>query len=361
MAGTPHPGIRPRRPWLSLLGLAILWVTVAILTAWTFGALWYDFPVKSLSPMVAWVYLAAALALVIFGRGQGQKLGLLFTGFAVVAGWWFTLQPSNDRVWQPDVAQTAWAEVAGDQVTLHNVRNCDYRTETDFTPIWETRIVDLSHLTGVDLAICYWGSPYMAHPIASFQFSDAPPVCFSIETRKEKGETYSAIGGLYRQFELIYICADERDVLRLRTNFRPGEEIYLYRLVGQPGAARQRFLDYVTAMNDLHEKARWYNAATANCTTSIRTQHGASQRKAWDWRLLVNGYMDQMFYEQGAFAGGLPFTELKARARINDAAKAADSDPDFSKRIRAGRPGFTNTLPIPAIPPSENHQHAGRR
>jgi hypothetical protein len=120
------------------------------------------------------------------------------------------------------VAKTPWAETDGERITLHNVRNCDYRTETDYTARWETRNVDLAHLSGLDLAINYWGSAWMAHPIVSFQFDNAPPICFSIETRKEIGESYSAVGGIYRQFELIYVCADELDVVRLRTCFRHG-------------------------------------------------------------------------------------------------------------------------------------------
>jgi len=336
-AAPAHPH---RRSWLVILLSIPLWLVVFILTAWTFGALSYDFPIHSFRQIAAGFYLVAALVVLVKVRGMWRKMGCLVLSFALVLAWWLTLQPSNDRTWQPDVAQTAWGEIDGDRVTLHNVRNCDYRTETDFTPHWETRTVDLSHLTGVDLAICYWGSPSMAHPIASFQFSDAPPVCFSIETRKEQGESYSAIGGLYRQFELIYICADERDVLRLRTNFRPGEDIYLYRLVGSPEAARGRFMDYLAAMNELHQHARWYNAVTTNCTTSIRSQHDSTHRMAWDWRLLVNGYMDEMLYEHGRLAGDLPFPALKEAAHINPAAKAAGNDPDFSKRIRENRPGF---------------------
>ena len=146
------------------------------------------------------------------------------------------------------MAQEPWAEINGDEVTLHNVRNCDYRTETDYTPRWETRTVRLSQLTGIDLAINYWGSPWMAHPIASFQFADAPPLCFSIETRKEIGESYSAIGGLYRQFELIYIVADERDVIRVRTNFRHGEDVYLYRTTGAAGESAR-------AVHGIHRRA----------------------------------------------------------------------------------------------------------
>jgi hypothetical protein len=181
----------------------------------------------------------------------------------------------------------------------------------------------------------------MTHPIVSFQFSDAPPIAFSIETRKEAGESYSAIGGLYRQFELIYIAADERDVIRVRTNIRKGETVWLYRTTLDPADARQRFLEYVASLNALHQQPRWYNAITTNCTTAIRTQHPKTKRAAWDWRVLINGKIDELFYDRRVIAtDGLPFAELKRRAMINEAARAAGNTPDFSRRIRENRPGF---------------------
>jgi hypothetical protein len=201
--------------------------------------------------------------------------------------------------------------------------------------------VRLSQLTGIDMAIDYWGSPYMAHPIVSFQFADAPPLCFSIETRKKKGQSYSAIGGLYRQFELVYIVADERDVIRVRTNYRKGEDIYLYRLTLSPEKARERFHEYLVTLNRINEHPRWYNAITTNCTTSIRSQHPGHERMPWDWRILVNGKGDEMMYERKTIVtAGLLFAELKQRSHINVAAREADAAPDFSQRIRAGNPGM---------------------
>jgi hypothetical protein len=318
---------------------ALAWLLALGYVVWAFGALYYDFPL--LNAVVAWAFALAVLVVIIFAHGARRKLGATFFGFALVLAWWITLKPSNTRGWQPDVAQTAWAEVKGDEVTLHNVRNCDYRTEADYTPRWETRTVRVSQITGVDLAINYWGSPWMAHPIASFQFADAPPVCFSIETRKEIGESYSAIGGLYRQFELIYIVADERDVIRVRTNYRHGEDIYLYRTTFTPAQARERFHEYLRSLNQIHDRPRWYNAITTNCTTTIRDQHPSAERMPWDWRILLNGKGDELMFERHTIAtDGLPFAELKQRALINPAAQAANDAPDFSRRIRKDRPGF---------------------
>lgn len=327
---------------LLAIAVCVAWLIALGCVAWAFGALHFDFPVwKSAA---AWTFVIIVLAAVVFLRGAWRKLGAVFLAFAVVLVWWRTLSPTNDADWQPDVAQVAWAEIHGDEVTLHNVRNCDYRTNTDFTPHWETRTVRLSQITGVDIAVDYWGSPWIAHPIVSFQFADAPPVCFSIETRVKNGQAYSPIGGLYRSYELIYIVSGERDVIRLRTNYRM-EDIYLYRTTFTAAQARERFLEYLRVLNELCEKPRWYNEITTNCTTSIRAQTPKGQRLPWDWRILLNGKGDEMMYECGTIeTGGLPFSELKKRALIDDAAKAAGDSPDFSRLIREGRPGFVVPL-----------------
>lgn len=340
----------PRR-FLTIASFVLLWIGIAGWVAWSFGALWFDYPVAAFSHAVAFVYLAAVLVLLfIFARGTGgarrRRSAVLGVGVltVLVSLWWFLLQPSNERDWQTDVSRTPWAEVNGDLVTIHNVRNFDYRPDDrtgEKEPRWETRTVRLSRLSGMDAFLNFWGISWMAHPILSFQFEDASPIAFSIETRKEKGEDYSALGGLYRRFELIYVVADERDVIRVRSNYREGEDVYLYRLGMPRDEVRERFLEYIRSMNELHDHPRWYNAITANCTTSVRSQRSVAVRNPWDLRILLNGNIDEMFYQRGLLVTErLPFPELRRRAQINAVAKAADQDSKFSERIRAGRPGF---------------------
>jgi hypothetical protein len=321
--------------WVGGLLFAIVGLIAA---AWAFGAVWFDGPFGAGNKIAAALLAIAFVVVLLFVRPFWRKLGIFVVFFAGVLIWWLSIKPTQDRDWQPDVAQKAWADIQGDEVILHNVRNCDYRTEADYTPHWETRTVRISQITGIDLAVGYWGSPWIAHPIASFQFADAPPLCFSIETRKKLDQTYSTIGGLYRQFELIYIVADERDAIRVRTNYRK-EDIYLYRTTISPAHARERFLEYIHSLNALRNKPRWYNAITTNCTTSIRTQHPPGERMPWDWRILLNGKGDELMYERHLIVtGGLPFGELKARSLINARAKAAGASPDFSQLIRVGLP-----------------------
>lgn len=325
--------------------LAPAWLVILALAAWAGAALYVDLPVPALRLPVAIAFGIAIFAALILVRGHGRKALACLIGFGAVLAWWLTISPSNDRTWQGDVARTPWADIDGDRVTVHDVRNFDYRTEIDYTPRWETRSYDLSQIRGVDLFITYWGSPWIAHPIASFQFGPDQHVAISIETRKEMGEDYSTLRGFFRQYELIYIVADERDLIRLRTNYRSGEEVYLYRTTATPEAARSIFLDYLRSVNELHADPAFYNAVTSNCTTNIRLHAkaaGGPPAPPWDWRLLLNGKSDEFAYQYGRLAGDLPFADLKQQAHINDAARAAGSASDFSTRIRQARAGFAS-------------------
>lgn len=308
---------------------------------WAAGALFFDLPWAALRGPVAVAFFVAVAVVAFLVKGAWKRVSVLFLAFGIVCVWWLTLQPSNDRNWQIDVSKTAWAEINGDTVTIHNFRNFDYRSVTDMVPRWETRTVRLSQLKEADISINFWGSDLMAHPIVSFQFHDSPPVCISIEIRREEGESFSALGGFYRSFELIYLVGDENDLLRVRTNIREGEDIFLYRLTLPPEEAKRRFLEYLAALNAIHERPRWYNAVFANCTTAIRSQRDRAYRAVWDWRMLLNGEGDRMLFERGALVtGGLSFEELKKQAHINEAARAAHESPTFSQDIRKGRVGF---------------------
>ena len=332
----------PTHLWRRVATLAgrgfVLLLTLA-LTAWAAAALYFDLlPGTSLRTLGASSYGLAMVGALLTFRGRGKAIAICLAGFALVLAWWLTLKPSNDRAWQPDVAQTAWAEIDGDHVTIHNVRNCDYRTEGDYTPHWETRAYDLAQIRGMDIFLTYWGSPWIAHPIVSFQFGDNDYIAMSIETRKEVGEQYSAIRGFFRYYELIYTVSDERDVVRLRTNYRKGEETYLFHTRATPEHARATFLNYLKKINRIRNRPEWYNALTNNCTTNIATLAGEPQL---DWRVLLNGRADQMLFERGDLAtGNLPFAQFKQQAHINAAARAANDAPDFSRRIREGRAGF---------------------
>jgi Domain of unknown function (DUF4105) len=330
--------------WLRRIVFAIAILIALLLTVWSAAALFFDSPFPALRTPAAIIYVILVLAALVLLRRSHFGLVIAFVGFALVALWWFTLKPTNQRNWQADDAQTASAEINGDHITIHNVRNCSYITTHDYTCQWETRSYDLANLSGIDLFITWWGPTLIAHPIVSFDFGPQGHVPMSIETRDVVGQSYSAVRGFFRQYELIYTVSDERDVVRLRTNYRKDEEVYVFRTTVKPEFSRKIFMDYLQRVNDLHNSPEWYNAVTNNCTTNIDVSASQAQgrKTVYDWRVLLNGKMDEMLYEHNRIVtGGLSLPALKAQAHINAAAKAAGDSPEWSSVVRAGRVGFT--------------------
>jgi len=319
--------------------LLVLFSLLAMAGWGTLAILFSNLPAP-LRPWVAALFGVGSLV-ALAGRYSSlqSRLGFL-AAFAVVLVWWLFMPPSNNRNWQPDVAVLPWADIQGTRVTIHNIRNCDYRSETDYTVRHYDRTFDLAGLKSVDLVLVYWGFPYIAHTMLSFGFEDGGVVTFSVETRKEIGEEYSNFKGFFRQYELTYVVADERDLIGLRANYR-GEQVYLYRLHESADLARRVFLDYLREVNSLKERPQWYNALTGNCTTSFRIGRAPYNPDArLDWRLIANGFIDEMLYESRAIDTSMPFPELKKRSLINERAKTVDKSPDFSKLIRVGLPGM---------------------
>jgi hypothetical protein len=333
---------------LRLLGV-LLFVGLGL---WSTLAIYYsNLPAPWLRGLATAVYPLSLIAVLVRVRPCWLARVIVLTSFALVVLWFLLIPPSNNRDWLPDVALLPFAEVNGERVTLHNIRNCDYRTETDYKVQHYDKTVELAKLQSIDFYVVYWGSPMIAHTMMSFGFGGDDYVCFSIETRKEKGETYSAIKGFFRQFELTYVIGDERDLVRLRTNYR-GEQVYLYRLNTDMAMARLVFLDYLKRVNRLKERPEWYNAVTANCTTMIRGHTKPYVQNAhFDWRILLNGRIDEMAYERKSLDQSLPFVQLKEHSLINSRAKAADQDSAFSKRIREALPG----TPAAVLPRAQNH------
>jgi hypothetical protein len=325
---------------LVLIGLLMLGVS-----GWgALALLYWDDANPTLRNTLALVWVLVALLLLVafaLGRSRWRALAAFAVLFALLLASWRALAPSNDRAWVPENAVLAYASIDGDRVTLHNIRNFDYRTDSDFTPAYYDHTFDLKQLDAVDLYAVYWMGPKIAHVFVSFGFSDGKHVAISIETRRAQGQAYSSVKGFFRQYELYYVVADERDAVRLRTNKRhdPPEQVYLYRLHGKPENMRLLFLEYLQQVNALKERAAWYNTLTSNCTNSIwllaRVNPG---HLSYSWKILVSGYLPEYLYEQGRLDGSAPFAELQRRAYINPLAQAADEDADFSQRIRATLP-----------------------
>jgi hypothetical protein len=334
----PQPEVKIRFRPFRMLARILLWLLLLVLAVWATAALAIDIPAPWLRAPLAIAYALGLIGLMVAFRRWAKLICL--GGFVVVLAWWWTLEPSNYRDWMDDVAVLPYAEIDGNRVTVHNIRNCEYRTETDYTVRHYDRTFDLDKLSTADVYFVHWGSPAIAHVMVSFGFDDGSYLCFSIETRMEKGEGYSAVSGFFRQFELTYIVADERDVIRLRTNHRKGEDVYLYRLKRGPELNRQVFLDYLAQVNSLKEIPQWYNAVTSNCANNVYGHMAPYTQAAWSWKILLPGYVAEVIHERGNLDQTHPFETLKRMSLINERAQSADRAADFSARIRAGLPGF---------------------
>ena len=314
---------------------------VCLLATWGAFALWFQVPggwlLQSLG-VGLWVAFSVVIVVALW-RGRLAMGAVCFAiAFAALLVWWWQILPSNNRLWADDVAQMTTGVVDGDRVTLRNVRNFDWRSKTDYTQRWETRTYDLRRLTSLDMILSYWSMPAIAHVLISFGFDDGEHVVFSVEIRREKTESFSEIGGFFKEFELSVIACDERDVIRVRTNVR-GEDDYLYRIRMPVADIRSLFLAYVSQANDVARKPRFYNTITANCTTIIyHMMKRIVGHLPLDYRLLLSGYLPGYVYKVGGLDKRYSLEELRALGRITERARRSDRRPSFPADIRAGIP-----------------------
>lgn len=321
-------------------------VTSAGMTIWAVGALYYS-PIlpEKWRTLAAGGYAAIIIVSMLF-LARSRAFLVPVIAFALVLALFFQVRASNDRDWQAEVANLPYATINGDIITIHNVRNFNYRTETDFDPSWETRTYDLRKLDSGDIIAVYWAGKAIAHVMVSFGFQGKDYLAVSIETRKEKGESYSTLAGFFRQYEIYYVVADERDVIRVRTTYRqPQEDVYVYRTSAPLKNIRRIFLDYIKTINELHERPAYYNTLTTNCTTSVLFHTRMNpESPPLSWKVLLSGYVPDYLYELGRRDNRKPFVELERISRVNQRSHAAGADAAFSQRIREG-------LPKPSVMP----------
>jgi hypothetical protein len=263
---------------------------------------------------------------------------MLATMAVIVASYAVLVRPSNDRDWTPNEAVLPAADFQGQQVRLHNVRNTRYQSARGYTTAYYDTTVALDQLTRVWFAVNPFAenSP-SAHTFLSFEFSDGQFIAISVEARKERGEQYNVIKGLFRQYELMYVIADERDVIALRTNYRR-DAVFLYPIRAEPARARALFVSMLTRANALRDRPAFYNSLTGNCTSTIvrHVNSLAPGRVPFSYRRLLPGYADRLAYDLGLIDTDVPFDSLRGRFRVTERAQAAGAAPDFSRRIRAG-------------------------
>jgi hypothetical protein len=313
-------------------------LTAALLLsgAWASFALWYQLPLADLGRgigVAVWLAFVVAMLVTIL-RWRPFVASLLYAlAFAGILVWWHGIQPRLDRDWAPDVARTVTGTLDGNIATLANVRNFDWQTPDQATERWETRSYDLSQLASLDIVLSYWGMDAIAHTLVSFGFSDGKQVVFSVEIRRQRTESFSEIGGFFKQFELAFIAADEADIVKLRTNIRR-EDVYIYPIAVSAADRQALFLAYIGAANDLAKKPSFYNTITANCTTVVFDLARMIEPSVpTDWRIVLSGYLPEYFAEHGVLAWAKPYGDLRARAAISARAQAAPDRP-YSEVIR---------------------------
>jgi len=325
---------------------AVLFVCAAILviaplTFWTTLALWFRFPGPEAARAAAaalFALIGVAAAVALFTRRRLAGIAVFALAFAGVAVWWSAIVPPSNGDFAPDVARQTTGEVHGDILTLSNVRDFNWRGETDFTETWGSRTYDLAKLKTLDLYLSYWSGPAIAHLIMSFGFEGGDELAWSIEVRREKGGVYSPIADAFKTNTIVYLATTERDSVRLRSNVR-GEDVRLYRLRVPPSQALVLLLQYVEEANALAKEPVFYNSLTTNCTTAVaKLIWAAGGKLPIDWRLVLNGFLPGYLYDREAVVTNIPLARLIALARIDERAREADASPDFSRLIRVGVP-----------------------
>jgi hypothetical protein len=304
----------------------------ALVAVWMFGAIYYDAcGGAKWGRLVVLTWAVGVVAMFVFWRPLWQPIVAVLGAESLFLAWWSRLKPSHDRDWDPSAALMPRAVFAGDLVTIDNVRNLEYRSLHDFTPRWESRTYHLSNIKGVDAVFFDWGDGLRGHPALVFDFGPDGRVCMSIEARIPKGQKYSVVRSLYRQQELIFVAADERDIILRRTKHEKNQWAYLYHLKSSAEELKSVFLDYVNTINQLYESPRWYHVLFTNCTTSFYKL--PSTRVLWDWRVIANARLDRVLYRDGRLDRTLPFKELRRLAYLNDIANAAPAE-GFGDHIR---------------------------
>ena len=249
--------------------------------------------------------------------------------------WYASKTPSNDREWALDQQVLPYAEIADDEITVYNIRNFSYQSTSEYTPSYYDKTFNLSDLTSVDYIVEPFGSIGAAHTFMSFGFSTGDFLAVSVEIRKEIGESFSPLKGLLRNYELMYVVADERDVIQLRTNYRKND-VYLYPINTSPEKMQELFINMLSRVNHLKEHPDFYNTLTNTFTTNIadHVNEITPSRIPWDLRLLFPENSDELAYELGLIDNSIPLEELREKHLINEKAEKYTDSVDFSKLIR---------------------------
>jgi hypothetical protein len=318
-------------------------IFVVVSSLWLCMALWVQQPFGVFfSRVLIGVWLAFALSVLgiyathLFSRKKDVLLYII--GFLMALGWYLSLQPQQNRDWNPEVARLLSYEQQGNIVTLHNVRNFDWQADGNYIEHWETRRFDLSQISGVNIITSYWMGPQIAHTLVSFDFDNAAPITFSIEIRKEKTEDFSAIGGFFRQFELSLVASDEKDIVYTRSNIR-NEQVYFFPVKMAAAERRALFEEYLTKADQLAQHPKWYNTLTSNCTTLVFDMVQAVSKQALpaDYRLIASGYLPNYLHDLNVIQPDIDMATWYQIAHVNPKSHGQNlTSAQYSALLRQG-------------------------
>lgn len=315
------------------LGAVLFGIALMLFLAWALAA--FSFQFERLAMIACTGAVALAGTLVLFARRDLRRGWMAFIlCLASATLWWSSIPPQQDLAWAPDTARGVTAEFQGDTVIVHNIRDFIWEDETTAAEQWKSETYSLNAITSVDLLTSVWSSPAIAHVLISFGFSDGRHLAFSAEIRREADEEFSSVGGFFKKFELVLIVAEERDIVKLRTNYR-SEGVSLFPLRLTPEQAKLLLVTYLERGNQLAAEPEFYNTITANCTTVIfRLARLLDPGLPFDWRVLASGYLPAYLFDLGAIDTTRPLEETLEAARITSRAVLLSPSDDYSTGIR---------------------------
>ncbi|PCI37840.1 MAG: hypothetical protein COB53_05610 [Elusimicrobia bacterium] len=268
-------------------------------------------------------------------RTSSAAGGMVALAIAVIM--WRSARPSNKREWVEEASALATADVDGDAVTVKNVRTYSWSENSPPTPGYETRSYDLRKLVSLDFILSQFGTRGLAgHTLLSFGFSGGEYLTLSVEIRRTQGQHYSFLRGLFRHYELIYVFADERDLVRLRTSIRK-EETYLFPIKASIPVIRNLFLSVLKRANALAKNPEFYNSVKNSCTTNLIghfNEVGLCRAYEYGPRAVFSGLSDGLLGDLGLIGDGTKMKEYRKQHKISERARAYGDGPDFSRKIR---------------------------
>lgn len=313
-----------------------LYIILVALWLWSALAL-YFYGFNALVKELVAITFAILVPVILFFTRRPYGIVVVFALYLGVIGLWSQKQASLDKDWQTSVAKLPHVVWEGSNLTVYDIRNFDYQTETQFTPHYYNKRFDLEQLNAVNYILSYWdGNLAVAHTMLSFDFMNGDHLVVSLETRLAKNQPQSGLNGLFKQYESIYILADEADILRLRTNYRK-EQVFVYPLNLTITVRKAILTRIVERVNQLYQQPEFYNTLTHNCFTGLqsdlRSISNPDKRSLFDYRWFLNGYSDAMIYENGKMLTDLSFVEAKKFFHINQYAERSTTN-NFSQLIR---------------------------